>query len=77
MNQQGLLADKKRGGRYSGDYFLFNVCEIHFSGFIEVLDSKGMFCTLKKVLRLGFRVRVRVITSATQRADAAGFTLAT
>ena len=34
MNQQGLLADKKREGRCSGDYFVFNACEIHFSGFI-------------------------------------------
>ena len=35
MNQQGLLADKKREGRCSGDYFVFNACEKHFSGFIE------------------------------------------
>ena len=26
-------------------------CEIHFSGFIEELDSKGILCMLKKVLR--------------------------
>ena len=51
MNQQGLLADKKREGRCSGDYFFFTVCEIHFSGFMEALDSKGILCTLKKVLR--------------------------
>ena len=51
MNQQGPLADKKRGGRCSGDYFVFNACEIHFfSGFIEALDSKGILRTLKKVL---------------------------
>ena len=42
MDQQGLLADKKREGRYLGDYFVFNACEIHFSGFIEALDSKGI-----------------------------------
>ena len=42
MNQQGLLADKKGEGRCSGDYFVFNACEIHFSGFIEALDSKGI-----------------------------------
>ena len=42
MNQQGLLADKKREGRWSGDYFVFTVCETHFSGFIEALDSKGI-----------------------------------
>ena len=41
VNQQGLLADKKREGRSSGDYFVFNACEIHFSSFIETLDSKG------------------------------------
>ena len=51
MHQQGLLADKKREGRCSGDYVFFTVCEIHFSGFIEALDSKGTLHTLKKVLR--------------------------
>ena len=51
MNQQGLVADKKREGRCSGDYFVFNACEIHFSGFIEALDLKGILRTLKKVLR--------------------------
>ena len=51
MNQQGLLADKKREGRCSGDYFVLNACEIHFSGFIEALDSKGILRRLKKVLR--------------------------
>ena len=34
-----------------GDYFVFSVCEIHFSGFIEAFDSKGILHTLKKVLR--------------------------
>ena len=42
VNQQGLLADKKREGRCSGHYFFLTVCEIHFSGFIEALDSKGI-----------------------------------
>ena len=51
MNQQGLLADNKREGRCSGDYFLFTWCERHFSGFIEVLYSEGILCTLKMVLR--------------------------
>ena len=52
VDQQGLLADKKRGGRCSGDYFFFTVYVRHFSGFIEALDSKaGILCTLKKVLR--------------------------
>ena len=62
VNQQGLLADKKREGRCSSDYFFFTVCVKHFSGFIEALDSKGI-CTLKKVLR--------------QPHNVAGFTFAT
>ena len=48
VNQQGLLADKKRDGRCSGDYFVFTVFKIHFSGFIEALDSKEILLTLKK-----------------------------
>ena len=51
VNQQGLLADKKRKGRCPGDYFFFTVYVRDFSGFIEALDSKGILCTLKKVLR--------------------------
>ena len=51
MNQQGLLAHKKREGRCSNDYFFLTGCEIHFSGFIEVLYSEGILCMLKKVLR--------------------------
>ena len=51
VNQHGLLADKKREGRYSGDYFFFTVCVKHFSGFIKALDSMGTLCTLQKVLR--------------------------
>ena len=51
MNQQGPLAEKKREGRCSDDYFFFTVCGKHFSGFIEALDSKGILFTLKKVLR--------------------------
>ena len=52
VNQQGLFADKKREGRCSGDYFSFTVCEIHFSGFIEALDSvEGKIMYTKKVLR--------------------------
>ena len=50
VNQQGLLADKKREGRCSGDYFFFTVCEIHFYGFIEALDSKGILHMLNNVL---------------------------
>ena len=51
VNQQGLLADKKREGRCPSDYFFFTVCVKHFSGFIETLDSKGILCMLKKVSR--------------------------
>ena len=52
VNQQGPLADKKREGRCSVDYFFFAVCvKKSFSGFIETLDSKGISCTPKKVLR--------------------------
>ena len=50
VNQQGLLGDKKRQGRCPGDYFFFTVYVRLFSGFIEALDSKGILCTLKKVL---------------------------
>ena len=50
MNQQELLADKKREGRSSVDSFVFTVCEINFSGFIEALDSKEILRTLKKIL---------------------------
>ena len=46
MNQQGLLADKKREGRCLGDYFFFTVCEIDFSGLIEAWDSKRILHTL-------------------------------
>ena len=51
VNQQGLLANKKLEGGCSGDYLFFTVCGKQFSGFIEALDSKGILCTLKKVLR--------------------------
>ena len=46
MNQQGLLADKEREGRCSGDYCVFTVCEIYFCGFIEALDAKRILRTL-------------------------------
>ena len=48
VNQQGLLADKKREARCPGDYFFFTVYVRHFSGLIEALDSKGMLCRLKR-----------------------------
>ena len=43
MNQQGLIADKKREGRCPGDYFFFTVCVKKFFGFIEALDLKGFY----------------------------------
>ena len=61
VNQQGLLADKKREGGYSVDFFFFTVCVKHFSGFIEALEH----------------VHQKGITSATKSADVAGFTFAT
>ena len=48
MNQQGLIAGKKREGRCSVDYFFFTVCVKHFSGFIEALGMKRILCTLKR-----------------------------
>ena len=39
------IADKRREGRCSGDYFFLTVCEIHFSGFIEAFDLKGILDT--------------------------------
>ena len=51
VNQQGLLANKKLEDRCPSDSFFFIVCVKHFSGFMEALDSKGILCTLKKVLR--------------------------
>ena len=63
MNQQGLLADKKGEGRCSGDYFVFNACEIHFSGFIEALDSKRIFRTLKKVTSQHYALTLQISLS--------------
>ena len=52
VNQHwGLLADKKREGRCTDNYFFSTEYGKHFSGFIEAWDSKGILCTLKKVLR--------------------------
>ena len=67
VNQQGLLADKKREGRCPGDYFFFTVYVRHFSGFIEALDSKGRNIMYAK----------KGITSATECAEVVGFTFAT
>ena len=52
VNQQGLLADKKRESRCSDDYFFFTVCGKHFSGFIEALDSGGNIMYAKKGITL-------------------------
>ena len=49
VNQQRLLADKKRRGRCSGDYFFFTVCVKHFSGFIEAFDSKRIMYAKKGI----------------------------
>ena len=43
VDQQGALADKKREGRCSGDYFVFTVCKTHFSSFIEALDRREYY----------------------------------
>ena len=51
MNQQGLLATRNVKVDVSCDNFFLTVCEIHFSGFIEALDLKGILDTLKVVLR--------------------------
>ena len=61
VNQQALLADKKREGRCSDDYFFFNVCvSVYRSvGF----EENNMYA--KKVLR------------QPQCVDVAGFTFMT
>ena len=53
MNQQGLLADKKREGRCSGDHLFFTVCEVHFSGFIR---NEENIMYAKKVLHQSHHV---------------------
>ena len=63
MNQQGLLADNKREGRCSGDYFFFTVYVRHFSGFYRSVGFEGNIMYAKKG-----------ITSATECADVVGFT---
>ena len=64
VNQQGLLADKKREGRCPGDYIFFTAYVRHFSGFIEALEGNIMYAK-------------KGITSATECADVVGFTFAT
>ena len=48
VNQQGLLADKKREGRCSDDYFFFTVCGKHFSGFTVGFGGNIMYASAKK-----------------------------
>ena len=67
MNQQGPLADKKREGRCSGDYFVFSACEIHFSGFIEAFDSKRILRTLKKGMEVSKIMRLTLQISLSLR----------
>ena len=43
VNQQGLLADKKREDRCSGDYFVFTLYKIHFSGLMEELVRREYY----------------------------------
>ena len=52
----------------SCDNFFLTVCEIHFSGFIEALDLKGILDTLKEVLRQPHNVlTLRVSLSLRER----------
>ena len=66
VNQQGLLADKKREGRCPGDYFFFTVCKIHFFWLYQSVGLEGNITYAKKG-----------IMSATQCPEVAGFTFAT
>ena len=50
VNQQGLLADKKREGRCPGDYFFFTVCETFF-WLYRSFGFEGNVMYAKKVLR--------------------------
>ena len=67
MSESTRTAWKKHEGRCLGAYFFFTVCEIHFSGFIKALDSKGILCTLKEVLRQPHNVQVAGFTFATRQ----------
>ena len=46
LNQQGLLAHKKREGRTPGDYFFFTVCEKTF--FWQSVGFEGNIMYAKK-----------------------------
>ena len=65
VNQQGLLADKKREGRCSSDYFFFTVYVRHFFWLYRSVGFEGNIMYTKKG-----------ITSATECADVVGFTFA-
>ena len=47
--QEGLLADKNREGRCSGDYFVFTVCKILFFWLYRSVGFKGNITYAKKV----------------------------
>ena len=51
MNQQGLLADKKREGRCSGDYLFFTVCVKTFFWLDRSVAYEENIMYAKKVLR--------------------------
>ena len=62
VNQQGLLADKKREGICPGDYFFFTVYVRHFFWLYRSVGFEGNFMYAKKGT-----------TSATECADVVGF----
>ena len=56
MNQQGLLADKKREGRCSGDHLFFTVCVKTFFWLYRSVGYEGNIMYAKKVLRQPYNV---------------------
>ena len=50
MNQQGLLADKKREGRCSGDHLFFTVCVKTFFWLFRSVGYEENIIYAKKVL---------------------------
>ena len=51
MNQQGLLADKKREGRCSGDHLFFTVCVKKFFWLYRSVGYEENIMYAKRVLR--------------------------
>ena len=51
MNQQGLLADKKREGRCSGDHLFFTVCVKTFFWLCRSVGYDENIMYAEKVLR--------------------------